>query len=276
MGLKGDGMGTELVADSQGNWAVMKQQADVLIKSGFLPQALNTPEKVLAVILTGKELGIGAMESIRGISVIQGKPTVSPQLMLALAFRTKGVMKYEVTSNKDKATCVIQRKNSEPFTSVFSMEDARKMGLADKDNWKKQPEVMMRWRAISQAMRVVFPDAISGLYLFDELSHDVEISDSGEVKKPVETLMEPVAIETVIEEVESVPVVEEVVEDKTKPLPSASKKKLFDVIAKKNIPMPQVRSMCQQLFGKSSSNQLSVEECDSLILSIEALPEFTK
>lgn len=269
-------MGTEIVADSQGSWAVMKQQADVLIKSGFLPQSLNTPEKVLAVILTGKELGIGAMESIRGISVIQGKPTVSPQLMLALAFRTKEVVKYEVTSSKDKATCVIQRKNSEPFTSVFSMEDARKMNLADKDNWKKQPEVMMRWRAISQAMRVVFPDAISGLYLFDELSHDVEISSSGEIKKPIEPLMEPVAIETVVEEVESIPVVEEVVEEKTKPLPAANKKKLFDVIAKKNIPMPEIRSMCQQLFNKTSSNQLSVEECDSLIQAIESMPEFTK
>jgi len=275
MGLKGDIMGTELVADLQGSWAVMKQQADVLIKSGFLPQSLNTPEKVLAVILTGKELGIGAMESIRGISVIQGKPTVSPQLMLALAFRTKEVSSYKVTSDKEKAVCVIQRKNSEPFTSEFSMEDAQKMGLAGKDNWKKQPEVMMRWRAIAQAMRVVFPDAISGLYLFDELSHDVEISDSGEIKKHSEVLMEPTAIEAVVEEVESIPP-EETEQEKLKGITESQKKKLFDAIAKKNVPMSQVRDVCKQLFNKNSSNQLTASECDQLITAIESLPEFTK
>lgn len=184
-------MSTEIVpAKKQLNpneWLVMKEQAAMLIKTGFLPPALRTPEQVLAVALTGKELGIGMMEAIRGINIITGKPSVSPQLMLALARRTGELEKFAlhapsrpgIPPDETGAECHIQRRGSVDHVTVFGPDEAKKLGLIGKDNYTKQPGTMYGWRAIAANLRVTFPDAITGLYSPDEL--DNEMPDSGDV-----------------------------------------------------------------------------------------------
>src|SRR4030095_13742063 len=78
----------QLHSETMGDWAVIRQQAEVLVKTGFLPQSIKTPEQAMAIILTGREWGIGAMAALNTINVIQGKPTISPQLMLGLINRS--------------------------------------------------------------------------------------------------------------------------------------------------------------------------------------------
>ena len=51
----------------------------------FVPNGLRGKnENVLACILTGHELGIGAMQALNSINIIDGRPAISPELMLAL------------------------------------------------------------------------------------------------------------------------------------------------------------------------------------------------
>src|SRR5262245_36753582 len=89
-------------------WEVSTKKAASLVKSGFLPKDVNTPEKALAIILLGRELGIGEMTALNNINVIQGKPTVPPQLMLALINRTKELEYIEVTDDGKAATCTMK------------------------------------------------------------------------------------------------------------------------------------------------------------------------
>ena len=49
------------------------------------------------------------------------------------------------------------------------MATAAQLGLADKDNWRKQPKVMRKWRAVAACARVVFSDVITGLYTPEEM-----------------------------------------------------------------------------------------------------------
>lgn len=163
------------------SWAELKEQATMLVRTGFLPPALNTPEKVIAVVLTGRELGVPMMESIRGINVIQGKPAVSPQLMLALALRTGTVEYHKIEMSEAGSTFTIKRKGHPEHVATFNAADARAMGLDGKDNYKKQGPVMYSWRAIAKGLRVIFPDAISGLYTPEELGASVVISTEGEI-----------------------------------------------------------------------------------------------
>src|SRR5579872_3234618 len=65
-------------------FATMKQMASIMLKSGFLPKALRTEEQVITILIKGRELELPPMESLSSIQVIDGKPAVSPQLMLAL------------------------------------------------------------------------------------------------------------------------------------------------------------------------------------------------
>jgi hypothetical protein len=173
-------MTTEIVDTKTGEikdlttWQMMREQADVLVKSGFLPQAVNTPEKALAIMQKGKELGIPAMEALSSINVIQGKPSVSPQLMLALARKTGELEDLQMTGDAKRATVSIKRKGQTAYTTTFGVEEATASGLMAKDNYKKQPAVMFQWRALAANLRITFPDAISGLYTYDEMGAQMD------------------------------------------------------------------------------------------------------
>lgn len=63
------------------------------------------------------------------------------------------------------------------------------MGLSSKDNYKKQKGVMYKWRALSDALRTKFPDALGGVYTPEELGATVRVvGDTLEVESiPAET-----------------------------------------------------------------------------------------
>ncbi len=162
--------------------------ASFLVKSGLLPSSIKTPEAAAAIILKGRELGIGAMEAFSGINVIQGKPTVAPQLMMALINRSGQLEDLSITDDGKTCTVTMTRKGRKPHTEQFGMDDAARMmtqekgdtiPLANKYNWRQMPAVMRKWRAISACARVVFPDVIAGMYLPEEMG--LEVNDEGEI-----------------------------------------------------------------------------------------------
>lgn len=164
------------------NWESFKEQASMLVKSGFLPTSINTPEKALAIAMTSKELGIPMMEGFRSINVIQGKPCVSPQLMLALANRTGQVQDIQYDSNDERCRVTITRKGRTPHTEEFGRKEATDLGLIGRDNYKKQFQIMARWRALAAALRVVFPDVVLGLYSPEEMGAEVKTNLEGDME----------------------------------------------------------------------------------------------
>jgi hypothetical protein len=169
-------MGNTAIAEpsAMSDWQVICEQSQMLLKSGFLPQSIKSPEQALAIILQGRELGIGPMAALNNISIIQGKPTVSPQLMLAMANSTREVEDVQITSSEQGATVTIKRKGRKAHTTTFGPKDAKAMGLDGKDNYKKQPATMYQWRAVAANLRVTFADVILGLYTPDEMGAVVD------------------------------------------------------------------------------------------------------
>jgi hypothetical protein len=66
----------------------------------------------------------------------------------------------------------------------FTRAEAVAMGLAGKDNWKKQFGVMMYWRCTTKMGRRVFPDIIAGLYSHEEMDPDLKVDETGEIIVP--------------------------------------------------------------------------------------------
>jgi hypothetical protein len=104
---------------------------------------------------------------------------VSPQLMLALAIRTGQMESYEMKADANGATVTVKRKGWPPHVAKFGPTEAKNLGLLDKDNYRKQAAVMFQWRALAQALRFTFPDAVSGIYTFEEMGADVKIEQDG-------------------------------------------------------------------------------------------------
>lgn len=178
------------------DWNIMKQQAEVLVASKFLPSSIKTPNDALAIMMIGQELGLKPYQALNNINVIQGKPAISPQLMLAMV-RQSGQLKNIEMSGDDKTyTVTVERAGQTPHTATFTLEDAKSLGLSTRDNWKKQPKVMLQWRCLAQNLRVTFPDVILGLYTPEEMGADVVVSHDGEmtiVEAPAQALPAPQA-----------------------------------------------------------------------------------
>ena len=150
------------------------EMAGVLCKSGLIPQGLNTPEKVFVALQWGHELGLSPMVAVNNVAVINGKPTLSADIMSAVVKRSPeyGGIKW-IEMSDTKAECEITRilpnGEKEVQRSCFTMDDAVKAGLAGRDVWKKYPRRMLKHRCLSYGLKDVFPDLLAGLYDPEEM-----------------------------------------------------------------------------------------------------------
>ncbi|MDR0475094.1 MAG: recombinase RecT [Treponema sp.] len=158
------------------------KMATILAKSGLVPNTLNTAEKVLVALQTGHELGLSPMVSVNNVIPINGKPTLSADIMYALARNNPeyGGIEWKQRSAQ-KAEVVITRITAhgaaEKFTGYFDIEMAKQAELTGKDNYKKYPDRMMRARALSRACKEAFPDVFAGIFS----SEEAETFDPGEL-----------------------------------------------------------------------------------------------
>lgn len=176
------------------------QMAQVLAQSGLLPAGLNTPQKVCVALEWGHELQLSPMVAVNNIAVINGKPTLSADIMAAVVKRSPeyGGIKW-LQQNEKVAECEITRILSngekEVITSKFTIEDAEKAGLLGRDNWRKYPRRMLKHRCQSYGLRDMFPDILAGLYTPEEME-SVEVPQERNVT-PVTDNITPMTIEVI-------------------------------------------------------------------------------
>lgn len=186
---------TGLVAQSTSQAALL-EQAVAWVKSGLLPASIKTPEQAVVIALKGKELNFPIMASFENIDVIMGKPALKPKGMASLCFkggvRTKTIKDFEDVLNEkgervDKITTIRFYRDGIEEDVSYKYTDAANLGLTTKDNWKKQPGIMMYWRCFSKGANRVCPDLIGGLYTTEELAGftpnapTVQLTEDGDV-----------------------------------------------------------------------------------------------
>jgi hypothetical protein len=160
-------------------------------------------------VLYGAELGLGPMQSLNSIHVIEGRTAMSPELMRAMVARHGH--RIDVVENSATACEVkgIRSDTGSTATVRWTMEDAKLAGLAGKNNWKTYPRAMLLARATSELCRIVFPDVIAGLSYTPE-----EVSSIAGVEYIEEVIEKPAAIiEQKVEEIDDEIIEAEIVED---------------------------------------------------------------
>jgi len=179
-------------------WTMMVNMARTLKASGVLPRHIGTPEAAVAIILQGYELGIGAMQSLNSIYLIEGHLTIAASLMGALIYRDLGPGAYRVVESSDRR-CIIEARRAgwpEPSRMTWTIEMATAAGLAGKDNWKKFPQAMLLARCTAAMARAYFPEIIRGCYAPEELGAPVRVTPEGELEV-IEAELRPPAAEPV-------------------------------------------------------------------------------
>ncbi|MCT2591093.1 hypothetical protein LHJ74_14445 [Streptomyces sp. N2-109] len=155
-------------------WAESARQAaqiaQSLAKTSFAGQFRGKPEEITAVILSGQELGLQPMASLKAIDVIQGSPALRAHAMRGLV-QSHG---HDVELLESTEThCVMRgrRKGKEAWQEVrWDIPRAQKLGLLSKDQWKKQPQTMLIARATGEVCRLIASDVLHGMpYAVEEL-----------------------------------------------------------------------------------------------------------
>lgn len=146
--------------------------AHVLFTSRLLPSSIDSPEKAFVLCNAANELGIGYTEAITGIGVISGRPVLHSRLPMSLAIRTGQFAGLSVdwSGAADKLACKVTVKRRFPnvpdlmeFVGEFSMADAQRANLLNKEVWKTYPKDMLLARAKSRALGLGFADALGGM-----------------------------------------------------------------------------------------------------------------
>jgi hypothetical protein len=149
--------------------------SEMLSKSSMVPRAYQgKPEDILVATIWGREMGLATLQALQNIAVINGKPSVYGDAMMALVQASphcEDIEEYfegEGTPNPT-AVCVAKRKGRKPVVAKFSVEDAKRAGLWGKQGpWQAYPKRMMQMRARGFALRDAFPDALKGLITVEE------------------------------------------------------------------------------------------------------------
>lgn len=153
--------------------------AQRIARTEFVPTALRgKPEAVLACILTGQELGIGAMQALSKVHVIEGRPALSAELMRALVLRAGHDLWIEESTTTKCTVAGCRRGSSRETRVVWTMDDAKRAGLDGRPNYRKYPKEMLLARASAGLVRAVFPEVLAGLSYSIEEVRDGDFEDA--------------------------------------------------------------------------------------------------
>lgn len=145
--------------------------ANMMSKSNLVPKEFTgNPGNILVAIQWGSELGLQPMQAMQNIAVINGRPSLWGDSVIALV-KASPVCEYVVEETTDaQAVCRVKRRGEPEQVRVFTVDDAKKAGLYGKQGpWTQYPKRMLQMRARSWALRDVFPDVLRGMPIAEEL-----------------------------------------------------------------------------------------------------------
>lgn len=257
----------------------MVEGAKTLLRSGLLPEQVNTPEKAVVIMLKGQELGIPPMEAMSRINVIKGKPSLSASLMAALVERAYGpkALIVEEATNDHCTVSVWKPGWDKRRTITFSMADAKQAGILSQ-MYQKYPRAMLRSRAISEACETHFQSIVGGLYTPEELGADPAeediIGDTPAVQTEVATEAKWVPVEDGGEDrvdISTGEVIEaEVVEEDG--ITDAQLRLIANLTTHLDWDADMVRAFLQEKFGVPSIGQLSKDQASRVINVLKNTP----
>ena len=145
--------------------------ADMLATSDLVPKDFQRkPGNILVAMQWGAEVGLKPLQALQNIAVINGRPSLWGDAVIALA-RSSPVCEYVIEQEDgDTAVCRVKRRGEPEQVRTFSAADAKIAGLAGKAGpWTQYPRRMRQMRARAFALRDVFPDVLKGLPVAEEL-----------------------------------------------------------------------------------------------------------
>lgn len=151
--------------------------SEMFAKSDLVPDNYkNKPANIFLAVSAGASLGLAPFQAMQNIAVINGKPSIFGDALLAMVRNDKRCLSVKESivgeGMNRTATCIVSRLapngETEVINSSFCLGDAQKAGLLNRGPWKSYPDRMLQMRARGFALRDAFADVIGGLITSEE------------------------------------------------------------------------------------------------------------
>lgn len=167
-----------------------------LSDSGFFKDAKNATQ-AFAKLMFGRDLGLSATAAMTGIHIVEGKPELSAnvQAQMVRVYVGPGGERYDFkVLEHDSEKCVIRFSRREPDTEwevlgteTFTMEDAKRAGLANRGPWKTYPRNMLFARAMSNGVAFNCPEVTGGVRVYHEGEIGAALNQAEAIEPVAET-----------------------------------------------------------------------------------------
>jgi hypothetical protein len=156
----------------------------------------KTPEEAMSIMLLCQAENMHPAVAMRDYHVIQGRPALKADAMLARFQAAGGSVNWKVYTN-DEVTGVFSHHQGGSLEVTWTLAQAKSIGIANKDNWRNYPRAMLRARCLSEGIRSVYPGCVVGVYTPEE----VQDFEPPKQSKPVDMgVAERVDVEEIVEE----------------------------------------------------------------------------
>jgi len=154
----------------------IERAGNYIAKSGLF--GVKTPEQAIALMLVAQAEGRNPFEAARDYHIIQGRPDLKADAILARFQRAGGTVRWMELSDT-KAVAEFSHPQGGKVTIDWDLDRAKRAGLLGKDNWRNYPRQMLRARVISEGVRTVFPGVCVGTYTVEEVQDMAETKSAG-------------------------------------------------------------------------------------------------
>jgi hypothetical protein len=178
----------------------ISQMAKAIAESKLF--GIQTPAQALALGLLCQAEGRHPAEAARDYHIINGKPSLKSEAMLARFQQAGGKVDWHEYTH-ESVSGTFSHPQGGSLKVSWTMQDATRAGLTGNPTWKKFPRQMLKARCISEAVRGIFPGVLSGLYAPEEVS-DIP------VQVVAETTSEPIQVPIQIEAPKEEPLPEKI------------------------------------------------------------------
>lgn len=165
--------GEELEQGPRGDVARLRAAAEYAAYIGdteFVPDTLRgRPAAIAAAIIAGAELGLQPLVALRTIAIIKGRPTLSAEAQRGLVTSAGHELWFD-ESTTTRAIAAGRRAGSDRVGRItWTLDDAKRAGLAGQHNWRAYPAEMLRARSSAALARAMFADVTLGIPASEEL-----------------------------------------------------------------------------------------------------------
>ena len=174
---------------------------------------IQTPAQALALGLLCQAEGRHPAEAARDYHIINGKPSLKSEAMLARFQQAGGKVDWHEYTH-ESVSGTFSHPQGGSLKVSWTMQDATRAGLTGNPTWKKFPRQMLKARCISEAVRGIFPGVLSGLYAPEEVGEFTPVQAVTEPEPlQIEAPKEP---EPLPEQISTVNLMDRLLAEKTK------------------------------------------------------------